>query len=102
MITSKYPVQNSNKFIEISINTPEKALKEIEYQCEWKIITDTNDNLSGISYGTDPMQCVLIAYRTLALEIVKWENESGKNCEYYFMPSPELRQFVEYWQSFTK
>ena len=96
MITAKYLITDTNDFLEITILCPENDLlsEQGNTRCFWTIKT-VNFEKSDYSYGIDKLQCVQIAYITLAIEILDWEKTSGKSSEYYFMPKFELEHCVK-------
>lgn len=87
MIQAKYPLLETQKFLEISIGQPERNPKSPEsgYRCEYKI-SAPNFETKRYVYGIDALQCVLLALGTaVPAEISCFEKNSNMKLEHgYF------------------
>jgi hypothetical protein len=66
--------------------------------CNWTV---TAPNFRSVfrSSGTDIPQAIFNGFVTLAFRIVTWEQETGLQGEYFFMPHEELHRMVGYFRS---
>lgn len=87
MISSRYPVLETDYFLEISITNIEQD-PDSNYddkRCQWQVKALEYESI-GFSYGVDEFQCVYLAFDCIKKAIKDFEQKSGKKCEYVFFP----------------
>lgn len=92
MISSRYPVLETDYFLEVSISSiePDPESKFDDKRCQWKV-TAPDYEKTDYCYGIDEFQCVYLAFDCLKRAIKEFEETTEKKCEYHFFP--DVSQF---------